>query len=242
MMKRCSIILIISFASSLFCWSGERRELHLITVVGEAKVNVEPDEILLKLGIETRNRNIMKAKNDNDKRVRAVFALAKKYKIKPSNIKTEIINVEPIYKYQSRAIIGYFVQKTIVLRMKYTFKSDDMLSSLLKAGVNRVYGIYICDTELWKYRNQARILAIKDAREKAIDMAEELGQKVGKPHRICEKPFDWQNWQGSYNEAEKIYEIPHGLIRSALGLMSSFSPGRIRIKARVLVSFELKDI
>lgn len=239
-MRKCSIILIISFASSLFCWAGEIRELRLITVVGEAEVNVVPDEILLKLGVETRNRNIMKAKDNNDKRVQRVFVLAEKYKIKPNNIRTEIINVEPIYKHESRAVIGYFVQKTVVLRMKYTFKPDDMLSSFLKAGVNRVYGIYIRDTELCKYRNQARILAIKDAKKKANDMAKELGQKIGKPHRICDEPFDWQNWQGSYNEAEKIFEIPHGLMRATLGPMSSFAPGQLKVKARVLVSFELK--
>ena len=73
---------------------------------------------------------------------------------------------------------------------------DAVLSDALEAGATYVHGIQFRTTELRKHRDEARALAIRAAHEKAVALAQELGQEVGQPHDIRE---DQSQWWSSYN-------------------------------------------
>jgi uncharacterized protein YggE len=61
---------------------------------------------------------------------------------------------------------------------------DAVMKGLLANGVNAVHGIDFRTAQLRKYRDQARQMAIRAAKEKADAMAGELGVKCGKPYQI----------------------------------------------------------
>ena len=68
-------------------------------------------------------------------------------------------------------------------------------------GVNYIHGIDFQTTEFKKYREQARELALKAAKEKADKMAAVLGQSVGAPIQINESYsgspwWYWSSWSG----------------------------------------------
>ena len=65
-------------------------------------------------------------------------------------------------------------------------KYEDLLASAPKAGVNRMNGFNFIVADTKKYREEARLKAVKAAREKAITMAAELGQAVGKAWEVRE--------------------------------------------------------
>ncbi len=222
---------LIAVFSCLAC-TRERLQPRLITVNGGAEVRVTPDEITLTLGVETLHRDLAIAKRQNDERVKKVFALAKKYNVAPGNFWVERVSVEPRYKGGDarEELIGYRVSKTVVFTVRDISKLDDLLNSFLDAGANYIYGIQFGTTKLRDYRDQARALALKAAREKAKDMAKELGQKVGRPYSIVEEEYGagtapnmMPSTHVSLIEADK---------RTAIGQMS--------ISARVKVSFELR--
>jgi uncharacterized protein YggE len=109
-------------------------------------------------------------------------------------------------------------------------KFDDLLNSVLETGANYVYGVQFRTTKLREYRDQARALALRAAKEKAKNMAKELGQKVGRPYTIVEEQYEKgmapnviQGTGGSSGEADK-----------------SIALGQISVNARVRVSFELR--
>ncbi len=63
---------------------------------------------------------------------------------------------------------------------------EELVTKVLQAGVNYVHGIDFQTTEFKKYREQARNLALRAAKEKAEMMAGVLGQSAGAPIQINE--------------------------------------------------------
>ena len=240
-----SVALVLVF--SLSAWAGHRpasQKSGFITVTGDAEVRVVPDEVILTLGVETWDKDLEVAKSQNDERVKRVLALAQNYEIEPKHIQTDHISIEPRYhdNYEKRDFIGFFVRKTIVITLKDLSKFEDLLTSALGAGVNYVHGIQFRTTELRKHRDEARALAIKAAREKAIALTGELGQEVGEPHSIREDQSGWWSWYGAWwgsrwggGAAQNVVQNADGGSFSTEGGMA---PGQISVNARVTVSFE----
>lgn len=233
----------IALPLSNYVLAAEQSELRLITVTGDAEVRVVPDEVILTFGAETCDKNLGAAKSQNDNCVKKVLALAKKYKIDPKYVQTDHISIEPSYDYQwaQRKFIGYLVRKTIVFTLRDTSKFESLLSSALEAGANYVHGVEFRTTELRKYKNQARALAIKAAREKAIDLAKELGQKVGKPHTIQEEQTDWwSGYWGYYGRDKMAQNVVQNVGESPSTTETSIALGQIIVKAKITVTFNLE--
>lgn len=224
----------------------ERQEPRLITVMGEAQVLVVPDEVILNLGVDTFDPDIEVAKRLNDTRVQEVLAVARKHGIEARGIQTDRISIESRYdggSYGQRRLLGYSVSRAILFTLKDISRFEDLFSDVLKAGSNRVHGIEFRTTELRKHRDQARSLAIRAARDKAVALSGELGQKIGRPYSINEDQSGWYSpygrwWgRGAAGGGQVGVQAPGGGADLADGLLA---PGQITVSARVTVSFELQ--
>ncbi|RJO65699.1 MAG: DUF541 domain-containing protein [Candidatus Omnitrophota bacterium] len=236
-----SLVLLLFFQVR----AQDLKEPRLITVTGEAEIKVAPDEVVLTLGVETNNKDINIAKSENDLKVQKIIAVAKRLKIEEKHIQTDYINIEPRYKdqWENRDFVGYFVRKNISITLRDTSKFEELLSSVLDAGVNYVHGIDFRTTELRKHRDEARALAIKAAQEKANDLAKQLNQAVGKPYKIQEGMFGW--WSGYFGGWGRGYRgtMSQNVVQNAGGSAeggSSIALGQITVKAQITVSFELE--
>ncbi len=235
--------LLIPVDSSVF--AEESPDLSLITVTGDAEVRVVPDEVILTLGVETWNQDLSAAKNENDQKVQKIIEFAKNQKVEEKHIQTDHISIEPRYsdQWEHRKFIGYFVRKTIAITLKDTSKFEKLLSGVLEAGANYVHGIQFQTTELRKHRDEARALAIKAAQEKAVALAKELGQKVGRLHTIQEGRVGWWSGYGSWWGARWGGAMAQNIIQnvpSSTETESSVALGQIKVNANVTVSFELE--
>ncbi len=220
-----------------------------VTATGDAEVRVVPDEVVLTLGVETWNKDLKVAQEENDRIVQKLLALAKSYGVEAKHIQTDYISVEPRYRdsYEQKEFIGYFVRKTVVITLKDIAKFEGLLGDALGSGVNYVHGVEFRTTELRKYRDQARAMAIKAAQEKATALAGALGQKVGEPLSINEDQSGWWSWYNSWwgsrwggGMAQNVSQnaAPSGSI--SLDSDSTLAPGQISVNARVTVQFALQ--
>jgi len=235
----------------LSAWTDNQpvsQEPRLITATGDAEVRVVPDEVILTLGVETWDKNLDVAKRQNDAIVARVLALTADYGIEPQHVQTDYVNIEPRYRngyYEESDFIGYFVRKTIVITLRDLSQFEDLLTDALSAGVNHVQGIQFRTTELRKHRDEARALAIKAAREKAVALAGALGQKVGDPQTIREDRSGWWSgygaWWGPRWGGAMAQNVIQEVASSALTGESSVAPGQISINARVTVTFVLTN-
>ena len=213
-----------------------------ITVTGDAEIKIAPDEVILILGVETWDKEILAAKNQNDERVKRVIALTKNFGVEPKHVQTDQISVEPRYRdeYTRTELIGFFVRKSIVITLKDVSKFEDLFAAALAAGATSVRDIQFRTTELRKYRDQARALAIQAAREKAIALAGELGQKIGEPQNIQENSSFWWSWYSPRWGGSMTQNVAQNVSGGAIGEGGAFAPGQISVSARVTVVFELK--
>jgi len=236
--------LVLTLAATCAVSAEEERT---ITVTGDAEVRVPPDEVVITLGVETSHKQITEAVRQNNERVQKVLALTQSYGIEPKHVQTEYIEVEPRYKddYQQRDFIGYFVRKTIVVTLRDLNKFEAFLTDVLASGVNYVHGVEFRTTELRKYRDQARSLAIRAASEKAEALAGELDQAIGRPETITENQNWWwssySSWWGQRWGSSMSQNIVQNAGEPAMLAEGALAPGQIVVKASITVSFELKD-
>jgi uncharacterized protein YggE len=214
-----------------------------ITVSGSAQVLVPPDEVILTLGVETSDMNMAIAKRQNDEIIQRVLAIATKYGVEPKHVQTDYVNIEPRYDTSTRKenFIGYFVRKTVEIRLRDISKFESLYSDVLEAGVNYVHGVEFRTTELRKFRDQARAMAIQAAQEKAAALASGVGQTTGRVKTIHE---DSSNWWGSYNSWWRGYGGAYqNVVQNAGGGQytqeGTLAPGQISVEASVTVEFEL---
>jgi uncharacterized protein len=237
----------ISRGKTLLVPAGEPAQLtgeRTIRVNGEASVMVEPDEVMLTVGIETRHAQMKTAKQRNDEILRKANEAAKANGIEARYIQTDYIQVEMRYKdYESSIFDAYVVRQNMVLTLRDIDRFEDLLAGLLDAGITNVHGIQFRTTELRKYRDQARALALKASQEKAVAMAGELGQSVGEPLSIEEGYGGWFSWYDSW-WGSRYSGMTQNVVQNAGPTTyegdSALAPGQIAVTANVTVSFELK--
>jgi uncharacterized protein YggE len=218
-----------------------------ISVTGDAMVKVVPDEVILTLGVETQHEELSVAKRQNDERVQQVITVAKRLGIDEKYIQTDFINISPEYEYRSDSIdriVGYRVGKTIEITLRDIERFDDLLSGTLEAGANYVHGIDFRTTELRKYRDQARALAIRAAQEKAQALAQEVGRVAGEPVSISEQYSGWwssyNTWWGSRWGNYMSQNVIQNAGLEAFTTEEGTALGQISVSAKIAVTFELK--
>jgi uncharacterized protein YggE len=206
-----------------------------------------PNEIVLTLGVETNNKDLPTAKNENDQRLKKIIEVAKKMGVEDKYIQTDYINIDPRYKHEweNRQFIGYFVRNSLSVTLRDVSKFDSLLSGVLEEGAaTNVHGVDFRTTELRKHRDQARSLAIKAAQEKANDLAKQLGQTIGKPFAIQEgRSHEWANFYnfwGSRRYSQMTQNVMQDEAQSMDTTGSSVALGQLTIKAQITVSFELQ--
>jgi uncharacterized protein len=213
-----------------------------INVSGDAEVKVVPDEVIINMAVETNNTDLDKAREENDKKVSSVISMFKKLGIEERFIQTDYLSVEPRYDYsrnydseRERKFLGYYMTKNISVKLKDVSKFEKVIADALKLGTNYVRGINFQTSELRKHRDQARLMAIRAAKEKAVAMAGELGQKIGKPITINE---NGGNVYPMYKNARMMNTmVSDGAEGSSAEVIAL---GEIEIKASVSVTFELE--
>ena len=232
------MVVAVALAVPAFASAADAPMRRSITVNGDAEVKVAPDQVILSLAVETLDKDLLLAKKQNDDRVKKILAVAEKFKIEPKHVQTDQISISPRYEnYQNRAetFKGYEVKKSIVICLKDLNRFEELLTEVLKAGTNSVPGIEFQSTSLRMHRDKARAMAVKAAREKAVEMATVLGAKVGRPYTMQENQSHGYQPRLAYQNVSNE-SASNGESDSAA---SGFAPGQISIRAGVTIDFDL---
>lgn len=214
------------------------RETPLITVTGEAEVRVVPDEVVFDVTVQTLNRDLKIAKSQTDERLKLVIELTRKYKIAPEDIQTDYIKLEPRYRRanETRTFLGYSVRKDLLFTLRDVSQAENLLSEVMTSGISSINSIIFRTSQLRKFKDQARALAIRAAREKAVALTAEVGQRIGKAHSIEEETPTRDNMSQN-NFTANITRSSDGDSSETEGTLAL---GQITVNARVTVRFILE--
>ncbi len=239
-MKTSLTLAILVFSTELL---AQFPNYNAIAVTGDAEIKVVPDQVVLSLGVESRDAGLAVAKGKNDVAVKKVLAVFRQFAIDPSDVQTDFISVDIRYETSAPAIVShYVVEKTIALTLKNVARFEEELSAALEAGANHIYDVEFKTTELRKYRDQARALAGKAAIEKANDLAAAAGLKVvGKPAGISSYSYGGGSWYGRYRGWHSSTQ-PQNVYQSggAGASQGTISLGKISVTATVSMNFHIE--
>lgn len=158
-----------------------------VTATGEA--TLPPDTALVSAGVVTRADSAAEAMRDNANQMAAAFEELKSAGIAAQDIQTSQISLQPQYLYREnreRRITGYEARNTVTARTSDMKAVGPMLDALVKAGVNQINSVSFEVKDSKSARDDARIAAITEARERAKLMATAAGVKLGKIISITE--------------------------------------------------------
>ncbi|CAN5360387.1 hypothetical protein BH11PSE11_BH11PSE11_20350 [soil metagenome] len=230
-------------------FAHEEKTLRSITVSGQADVQATPDEVVLTLGIESRNKDLSEVRRINDQRMNAVLAALIASGVASKDIRTDYLNLQPDYEFTTsgsaskgkKNFVGYVQKTTVEVTLKDVTKFEILVASVLKAGVEYIHGIEFKTSELRKYQDQSRSLAMQAARQKAIALAAELNQKVGKPRSITEglggTSSSYGRWGSGQWEANVVHQYNRAMDSSHESVLA---PGVLNVRATVTLTFDLE--
>jgi hypothetical protein len=228
-MKRFTIAVAVVLLTGLI-FAEDKAPSNFVRVAGTAEVKVIPDRAVIELGVERQNASASVAKQSADAVARRILESLHANGVDEKDIQTTYLSLRPQSSYNKKVRTSYFVaQQTMSVTVRDLSKLDTLLQELIAAGGNRIDSVEYETSDLRKYRDQARELAVKAAREKAQAMAHALGQEIGKAQSI-EEATESRGYGVANNYIEE-----GGFARK----FASTSAGQTRVSASVTVSFEL---
>ncbi len=219
-----------------------------IQVSGSAAVNVVPDRVLIRLGVQTNGVTPASVQAANQAAIKNITTTLQGMGVAARDIATDWYYVQPLYEdYDSLRIKGYRVNNTVAVTLREVGKAGDVIVAAIGSGANQVLGVEFYTSELRKYRDQARDLAMKAAAEKAMALAGAAGAQTGCVLHIAEDSWSYYNG-GWYGQNQALWTqntvqnaaSPSGSGDGALSETGPVSLGQISVQARVDVTYGLK--
>lgn len=218
-----------------------------VQVSGSALINVTPDRALIQLGVQSNGATPDAVQAANSDAIQRVIKALRLQGIEAKDIATDYYVIEPVYEsYDSLYIKGYRINNIVAITLRDVKKTSDIIAIALKVGANQVINVEFYTSELRKYRDQARELAMKAAKEKAQALANTAGAEAGCVLNISENSWAYYNgwWYGSSNQNMWTQNtIQNAAPNPGSGGTASDEPislGQISVKAEVSATFGLK--
>ena len=154
-----------------------------VSVTGTGRVSVRPDTALVTVGAEARAATLADATADVARRMTAVVARAKALGVQEADITTVTYAVEPIVaprrtEEEGTRIIAYRATNVVRLRLRALDTAGRILDEAVAAGANVVRGVQFTVAEPGPAEARARAEAVRDARERAQQLAAAAGVKL----------------------------------------------------------------
>lgn len=226
---------VVVFLSVLFMtisYGQEIKQVPQISVSGEGKIKVIPDEATISATVETKGNNAKEVKQKNDEQIDAVLKLIKKMNLAPADYRTQRVALNPQYDYEKKKTT-YNATQTIEIIVRDLNKYDELMEGLVNQGINRIDNVVFQSSKLAQYESDARKLAMKEAKHKAEDYVSVLGQKIGRAMTISD------NTQ-SYTPQPVYARMKTMAMESDSAQRETLAVGEITITANVSVNFILE--
>ena len=247
-MKKLIFFEAIIFAGILCCIPSctrfaDNRSERMLTVIGTSTVYAAPDKVSISFAAISRDKNLSEAKQKNDSAIKKVNQIFTKYKIEQKNITIGRLNIDSHYSYRNEPpeFMYYEIHQRISVSLENVENYESFLTDLLNAGIDRIYDVEFSVQDIKKYKNDARVAAVKAAEEKAALLcvaADNGGKKLapGTIIRITEIPQ--QNFGIGY-AANQSMSLEKNAVSDVAGGITPI--GQIQITAQVEIVFALEN-
>ncbi len=153
-----------------------------ISVSGVGKVYIVPDMAYIYIGVHTENKDVSAALTANNQQAQQIADTLTGLGVAKEDIQTSAFNVSPQTNYNAdgtKSDTTYSVDNTVYVKITDLQKLGDILNAVVQNGANSINGISFDVADRTTAEEQARKMAIDDAKAKAQDLANLAGVQLG---------------------------------------------------------------
>lgn len=207
-----------------------------ISVTGNGSVTVTPDIAVLNLGVEVTAKTVAEARSQAAEAMAAVQQTLVDNGIAEADIKTTSFSIQPQYNFRSNEtpeVTGYTVSNRLSVKVRAIDDVSEVLDDAAEAGGDavRINGISFTVDEPEQFQDEARRLAMEDARERAEQLASLAGVTLGRARTISESSFS----------VPFAPATGGAFLRAESAAASPISPGETEISLSVFVTYDIED-
>ena len=165
------------------------RDGTLLSVQAQAEARRAPDIATLSAGVVTQAADGNSAMRQNAEQMNRVMSALKAAGVPARDIQTSGVNLHPQYRYaenQPPAITGYQATNTVSVKLRDVARMGQVLDALVASGANQINGPTFGIDDPEPLYAQARLDALKLARERAETYASALDLRVRRIVSISE--------------------------------------------------------
>jgi hypothetical protein len=164
---------------------------NTITISDSGEIYAKPDLALVDFSVVTEAKAVSKALSDNTEKMNAVINFIKGESVDAKDLKTTSFNIYPQYEWYKetscevypcpegkRVLVGYEVTQQLEVKIRDLLKIGEIIEGATAAGANQVGNLYFTIDKEEDLKKQARDEAIKKAKAKAQELADQLGVKL----------------------------------------------------------------
>lgn len=208
-----------------------------ITVSGDGKISAKPDIANVSLSVVSKGLTVKQVTTDNNTKMNKVLAAVKDLGIDSKDITTSQYSLYPDYDYTSTSgvnkIIGYSLTQEITIKIRDLSKVDDVLDTGIKSGANQVGSLSFDIDDTGAVKKQARQMAFEKAKQKAQEMSDQAGVRLGRVVTFTEE-------SPSYPMPYVNYAMESKSVGVSAAPAPSIEPGSKELTMSVSVTYEIE--
>ena len=163
-----------------------------IWVTGEGRITLEPDLVLLNIGVETNAKAVAEAREQAARAMDAIMATLGQQGVEQKDIQTKFFDISPQYEFQDvvqlgrrtskRVLVGYRVSNSTSVKVRDLNAVGSIIDEVATAGGDavRINGTRFSVEDPKPFMVQMREEAVGDALAKAQQFASLTGVSVGR--------------------------------------------------------------
>ncbi len=165
-----------------------------ISVQGEAREEVAPNQAILSGQLLSKAKQLADAKQQNDKLVERVLAVAKQFDIPKEKVSASNVYISQEYSYENNKQVpkGYIVSRNLNITMDKLDVHERVLSALVENGIDQINGVQFGVSDVEKRSDDLRVKAVVNAYARADSLAKAAGAKLGKVITISTSGASYQ--------------------------------------------------
>jgi uncharacterized protein len=228
-------ILLLTAPMAAFA-DNDRPLVRSISVTGEAKEDVAPDQAILSVSLVSRDKDLNTAKNHNDKLADKLVVIAKEHNVPKEKIALSNLYISPEYDYSNNAqtFRGYMVSRSMRVTVDEVGKEELLLGKLVAAKVDQVNGIEFALADPEARAMKLRVKAFENAKAKALALTQAAGVKLGAPITIS------TNGLRSISQPGVMPMMAMARAEKVMDSSGPSTPGQVTLQENVQVVFGLE--
>ncbi len=238
-------LFVLSIDQIRALWKNNDIVMTSISVAGKGEVIAIPDIASFTFTVSETAKTVEQAQESAVKKTDAALKAIRDNGVEERDIKTISYSVNPRYEWEAgictqygcpngkNILKGYDVSQTVEVKVRDIKKVGTLLSSVGSTGIQNISGVTFKVDDIEAVKDNAREIAIEDAKARAEVIAESLGVKVVRVTGYWEE-------NPSYYPA---YDMGYGGARAesmSVKAIPELPAGEQNIESRVSVTFEIR--